>query len=40
MARLENSNFINPIKVYRSLDYKKNKSKIRKSSIGSSSGIV
>ena len=40
MARLENSNAINPIQVYRSLDYKKNKSKIRKSSIGSSSGIV
>jgi len=40
MARLENSNAINPIKVYRSLDYKKNKSKIRKLSKGSSSGIV
>ena len=40
MARLENSNAIDPISVYRSLNYKENKSKVRVSSKGSSSGIV
>ncbi len=39
-ARLENNNAIDPISVYRSLNYKEKKSKIRKSSQGSSSGIV
>ena len=39
-ARLENSNAIDPISVYRSLNYKEKKSKIRKSSQGNSSGIV
>ena len=40
MARLENSNAINPIQVYRSLNYKQKKSKIRVTNKGSSSGIV
>ena len=40
MARLENSNAINPIQVYRSLNYKQTKSKIRVTNKGSSSGIV
>ena len=40
MARYENSNAIDPISIYRSLNYKKNKSKVRTSSKGSSSGIV
>ena len=40
MARYENSNAIDPISIYRSLNYKQNKSKVRKSSKGSSSGIV
>ena len=40
MARLENSNAINPIQVYRSLNYKQQKSKIRVTNKGSSSGIV
>ena len=40
MARLENSNAINPIQVYRSLNYKQAKSKIRVTNKGSSSGIV
>ena len=40
MARYENSNAIDPISIYRSLNYKQNKSKVRTSSKGSSSGIV
>jgi L-rhamnose isomerase/sugar isomerase len=40
LARLENSNAINPIQVYRSLNYKQKKSKIRVTNKGSSSGIV
>ena len=40
MARYENSNAIDPISVYRSLDYKNNKSKVRESAQGSTSGIV
>ena len=40
MVRLENSNAINPIQVYRSLNYKQTKSKIRVTNKGSSSGIV
>ena len=40
MARFENSNAIDPISLYRSLNYKQNKSKVRVSSKGSSSGIV
>ena len=40
MARFENSNAIDPISLYRSLNYKQNKSKVRASSKGSSSGIV
>ena len=40
LARLENSNAINPIQVYRSLNYKQTKSKIRVTNKGSSSGIV
>ena len=40
MARLENSNAIDPIQVYRSLNYKQTKSKIRVMNKGSSSGIV
>ena len=40
MARLENSNAVNPIQVYRSLNYKQIKSKIRVINKGSSSGIV
>ena len=40
MARYENGNAIDPISTYRSMDYKKKKSLIRKSSSGSSSGIV
>ena len=39
-ARFENSNAIDPISIYRLLNYKKEKSKLRKSSKGSSSGIV
>ena len=37
---LENSNAIDPIQVYRSLNYKQTKSKIRVTNKGSSSGIV
>ena len=40
MARFENSNSIDPINTYRTLDYKKNKSLTRKNEGGSSSGIV
>ena len=40
MARYENSNAIDPISVYRSLNYKNNKSKVRASAQGSTSGIV
>ena len=40
MARYENGNSIDPIKTYRKLDYKKNKSLTRKNEGGSSSGIV
>ena len=40
MARLENSHAINPIQVYRTLNYKQTKSKIRVTNKGSSSGIV
>ena len=40
MARFENGNSIDPIKTYRKLDYKKNKSLTRKNEGGSSSGIV
>ena len=40
MARFENGNSIDPISIYRTLEYKKQKSKTRKSSKGSTSGIV
>ena len=40
MARLENGHAIDPIDVYRTLDYKKEKANTRKNSGGSSSGIV
>jgi len=40
MARFENGHAIDPIAVYRTLDYKKEKAKTRKNSSGSSSGIV
>ena len=40
MARFENNNSIDPIALYRSLDYKINKSKVRIAKTGSSSGIV
>ena len=40
MARFENGHAIDPIAVYRTLDYKKEKSNTRKNSGGSSSGIV
>ena len=40
MARYENGHAIDPIAVYRTLDYKKEKSNTRKNSGGSSSGIV
>ena len=40
MARYENGNAIDPISTYRSMDYKKKKALIRKSSSGSTSGIV
>jgi len=40
MARFENGHAIDPIAVYRTLDYKKEKANTRKSSGGSSSGIV
>ena len=40
MARFENNNSIDPIALYRSLDYKNNKSKVRIAKTGSSSGIV
>ena len=40
MARFENGNSIDPIKTYRKLNYKKNKSLTRKNEGGSSSGIV
>ena len=40
MARFENGHAIDPIAVYRTLDYKKEKAKTRKNSGGSSSGIV
>ena len=40
MARYENGNAIDPISTYRSMDYKKKKALIRKSSSDSSSGIV
>jgi len=40
MARFENNNSIDPIALYRTLDYKNNKSKVRIAKTGSSSGIV
>lgn len=40
MARFENNNSIDPIALYRMLDYKNNKSKVRIAKTGSSSGIV
>ena len=40
MVRYEQSNAIDPISVYRTLNYKLNKSKIRKTSQGNASGIV
>ena len=40
MARFENNNSIDPIALYRTLDYKINKSKVRIAKTGSSSGIV
>ena len=40
MARFENGHAIDPIAVYRTLDYKKEKASTRKNSGGSSSGIV
>ena len=40
MARFENGHAIDPIAVYRTLDYKKEKSNTRKNSGSSSSGIV
>ena len=40
MARFENGHSIDPISTYRTLEYKKQKAKTRKSSKGSSSGIV
>ena len=40
MIRREKEHAIDPINVYRSLNYKENKKKIRKDSGGSSSGIV
>jgi L-rhamnose isomerase/sugar isomerase len=40
MARFENNNSIDPIALYRTLNYKNNKSKVRIAKTGSSSGIV
>jgi len=40
MARLDNLNAIDPIQVYRSLNYKQTKSKTRVTNKGASSGIV